>query len=75
MIDDNYLIKRCLQKDRKCQRILYEKYASLMLGVCMRYTGNREEAEDILQEGFFSNSRFRLLESVRFFRQVHTGLR
>ena len=52
MIDDNYLIKRCIQKDRKCQRILYEKYASLMLGVCMRYTGNREEAEDILQEGF-----------------------
>ena len=52
MIDDHYLIKRCIQKDRKCQRILYEKYASLMLGVCMRYTGNRAEAEDILQEGF-----------------------
>lgn len=52
MIDDQYLIKRCIQKDRKCQRILYEKYAALMLGVCMRYTENKAEAEDILQEGF-----------------------
>ncbi|MFW5878088.1 MAG: RNA polymerase sigma factor [bacterium] len=52
MIDDQYLIKRCIQKDRKCQRILYEKYAALMLGVCMRYTDNKAEAEDILQEGF-----------------------
>jgi DNA-directed RNA polymerase specialized sigma24 family protein len=52
MIDDQYLIKRCIQKDRKCQRLLYEKYASLMLGVCMRYANNKAEAEDILQEGF-----------------------
>ena len=52
MIDDSYLIKRCIEKDRKCQKLLYEKYASLMLGVCIRYADNREEAEDILQEGF-----------------------
>jgi RNA polymerase sigma-70 factor, ECF subfamily len=52
MIDDSYLIKRCIEKDRKCQKLLYEKYASLMLGVCIRYADNREGAEDILQEGF-----------------------
>ncbi len=52
MIDDSYLVKRCLERDRRCQRLLYEKYASLMLGVLMRYAGSRAEAEDILQEGF-----------------------
>jgi RNA polymerase sigma factor (sigma-70 family) len=52
MFDDDYLIKRCIHKDRKCQRLLYEKYSSLMLGVCRRYSDTREEAEDILQDGF-----------------------
>ena len=52
MTDDQYLINRCNQKDRRCQKLLYEKYSSLMLGVCMRYTCNLSEAEDILQEGF-----------------------
>ena len=34
------------------QRELYERYASKMYGVCLRYAGNAQEAEDILQEGF-----------------------
>jgi RNA polymerase sigma-70 factor (ECF subfamily) len=32
--------------------MLYERYAGVMLAVCMRYSKNREEAEDLLQEGF-----------------------
>lgn len=34
------------------QRALYERFAPKMFGVCLRYAGNTEEAEDILQEGF-----------------------
>ncbi len=34
------------------QRELYERFASKMYGVCLRYAANAEEAEDILQEGF-----------------------
>jgi RNA polymerase sigma-70 factor (ECF subfamily) len=34
------------------QRELYNRFASKMYGVCLRYAGNAEEAEDILQEGF-----------------------
>ena len=34
------------------QRELYERFASKMYGVCLRYAGNAEEAEDILQDGF-----------------------
>lgn len=46
------LIKRCIKKDRAAQAELYGLYAPTMLGVCYRYTKNREDAEDILQEGF-----------------------
>jgi RNA polymerase sigma-70 factor (ECF subfamily) len=34
------------------QRALYDKFASKMLGVCLRYSHDQEEAEDMLQEGF-----------------------
>ncbi|GAB3169924.1 RNA polymerase sigma factor [Telluribacter humicola] len=44
---------RALQKaDPKAQRQVYEKYSSRMLGVCMRYIGDRMAAEDVLVEGF-----------------------
>lgn len=33
--------------------ILYEKYAPMMFGVCRRYVRNKEDAEDILVEGFY----------------------
>lgn len=46
------LIKRCLNKDRKAQKMLFDKYSSMMMGVCLRYANNRSNAEDILQEGF-----------------------
>jgi RNA polymerase sigma factor (sigma-70 family) len=34
------------------QEELYRRYSSKLFGVCLRYAGNAEEAEDILQEGF-----------------------
>ena len=40
------------QADRNAQKSLFEKYRSTMLGVCMRYARDRDEAEDILMEGF-----------------------
>jgi len=46
------LIKACLAEDRNAQRNLYELLAPQMFGVCLRYANNREEAEDIMQEGF-----------------------
>ena len=32
--------------------MLYEKYAGKMLYVCLRYTKNKDEAQDVLQEAF-----------------------
>ncbi len=46
------LIKGCLKEDRECQKELYQRFSGKMMAVCLRYAGNRMEAEDILQEGF-----------------------
>jgi RNA polymerase sigma-70 factor (ECF subfamily) len=46
------LIQACINGDRYSQSSLYAQYALKMFGVCMRYSKNREEAEEIMQEGF-----------------------
>jgi RNA polymerase sigma-70 factor (ECF subfamily) len=52
MISDEQIIEGCLAGKRKAYSMLYRKYASVMLGICMRYCQNRADAEDVLQEGF-----------------------
>ncbi len=51
MLDEKEIIEGCCRNDRKAQKALYEQYASMLLGVCIRYSGRRDEAEDILQDG------------------------
>jgi RNA polymerase sigma-70 factor (ECF subfamily) len=46
------IIKGCLQNDRRSQEELFRLYYGKMLGVCMRYTADRDSAEEVLQEGF-----------------------
>src|SRR6476661_54089 len=48
------LVKGCLSGVPAFQRALYKRYASKMLTVCLRYVKKREEAEDVLQEGFIT---------------------
>lgn len=38
--------------DRKSQKALYDLLARKMLAVCLRYMGDKDLAEDILQDGF-----------------------
>ncbi|WP_208419833.1 RNA polymerase sigma factor [Paraflavitalea devenefica] len=45
-------MKKCIAGDRIAQAKLYNLYARKMLGVCMWYAKNREEAEEILHDGF-----------------------
>lgn len=47
------LIEGCARGDRRAQQQLYERYASLMYPICVRYLG-REDAKDMLQEGFLT---------------------
>ena len=47
------LIAGCVRGDRSAQRMLYERYSSVMYPVCVRYLG-REDAKDVLQDGFLT---------------------
>ena len=49
---EHLLIEGCIAGDRAFQTKLYDLFAPKMLGVCMRYAKNREEAEEVLHEGF-----------------------
>ena len=46
------LISACIAKERWAQKLLYEEHYPKMMGVCLRYAGNQDEALDILHEGF-----------------------
>lgn len=49
---DSELVEGCLQGHRDSQQQLYKKYASKMFGVCLGYAKDRDDAKDIMQEGF-----------------------
>ena len=51
-MDDSTLVKNCVKGDQRSQRVLFEKFAPKMLGICMRYAKDTHQAEDVLQEGF-----------------------
>jgi RNA polymerase sigma-70 factor (ECF subfamily) len=46
------IIEGCLRGDRKSQFELYEKYYGKMMGVCYRYASDRDEANELVQQGF-----------------------
>ena len=46
------IIKGCQQNKIKYQKMLYDRFADLMFGICLRYTKTKEEAEDVFQDGF-----------------------
>ena len=46
------LAAACKGGDRKAQKRLFDALAPKMMALCLRYMGNREDAEDVLQEGF-----------------------
>lgn len=52
--DEVKLIKKCLRRNPKAQRYLYEKYKVMWFMICLRYGRNKDEAEDMLQEGLIS---------------------
>src|SRR5665647_1246440 len=46
------MIKGCLAGNRRDQELLYRRHAARLYAVCLQYSGNDDEARDILQEGF-----------------------
>jgi len=58
---DDAILQGCLRNDTTAQRELYNRYSPKMLSVCYRFAHHREDAEDMLQEGF-----------IKVFSQIHT---
>jgi len=50
--EEKDLIVACIRKERWAQKVLYEEYYGKMMGVCLRYSNNKDDALDILHEGF-----------------------
>jgi len=48
------IIEGCKQGDRRCQDALVKKYAGTLMAICMRYTKDRNNASDALQETFIN---------------------
>jgi len=55
------ILQGCLKNHAAAQRELYNRYSPKMLAVCYRFGHTREDAEDMLQEGF-----------IKIFTQIHT---
>lgn len=51
-MDDTTLVIECVNGNVRAQRMLFDKFARKMLGVCIRYAKSTEQAEDVLQDGF-----------------------
>lgn len=48
------LLEACKRGDRTAQKKLYDSLAAKMFAICLRYMGQRDAAEDVLQEGFIT---------------------
>ncbi|RLD40145.1 MAG: RNA polymerase subunit sigma-70 [Bacteroidetes bacterium] len=51
-IETEKLLKACKKGSYKARSKVYKIYAPMLLGICLRYTKNKSEAEDVLHEGF-----------------------
>ena len=51
---ESELIRSCIEGDRKSQKVLYDRLAPRMFPICIRYIGDRDQAEDVLQDGFIT---------------------
>ena len=51
---DLQIIDLRIKGDRASQKVLYDRLAPRMFPLCIRYIGDREMAEDILQDGFIT---------------------
>jgi RNA polymerase sigma-70 factor (ECF subfamily) len=46
------LIKQCANNDRKAQKEIYQLFAGKLYSICLKYSKNKQEAQDNFQDGF-----------------------
>jgi RNA polymerase sigma-70 factor (ECF subfamily) len=58
LIDLESIVNQCKKNNKQAQATLYNWLAPKIVGLCLRYMQNRDEAEDVMQDTFvklFSN--------------------
>ncbi|MDD2636713.1 MAG: RNA polymerase sigma factor [Bacteroidales bacterium] len=60
------IVDGCIRGDRDSQHLLYKATYGKMLGTCMRYAANTDEAKDFLHDGYI-----KVFEKIKYFK--HTG--
>ncbi|MFH2143009.1 MAG: RNA polymerase sigma factor [Bacteroidota bacterium] len=63
MLEDNKLVELCLKNSKAGFEELYKRFSAKMFGVCLRYSRNYHDAEDLMHEGFI-----RVFEKLKDFR-------
>jgi len=48
------LIAKCAKNDRKAQSEIYQIYAGKLFALCLKYSRNKQEAQDNLQDAFIT---------------------
>jgi RNA polymerase sigma-70 factor (ECF subfamily) len=48
----NKLIKQCANNDRKAQKEIYQLFSGKLFSICLKYSKNKQEAQDNFQDGF-----------------------
>lgn len=54
------IIDKCKKGDRKAAEELYQMFSAKMFAICIRFSKDRSEAEDTLQDGFI-----KIFDSIR----------
>ncbi|HLF62504.1 MAG TPA: sigma-70 family RNA polymerase sigma factor [Saprospiraceae bacterium] len=50
--EERDFIQACIARERWAQRKLYEDYYGSLMGLCLRYADNQDDALDILHDGY-----------------------
>lgn len=61
-LSDTELIRRCLYRESRAQELLYRRYFSFAISVCLRYTRDRYAAMEIVNDSFM-----KVLENIGVF--------
>lgn len=56
------ILQGCREKNPTAQKQLFEAYYSFGINICMRYADNREEAEEMFDDGFL-----RILNKIEYY--------
>jgi len=63
IFNEQELVNGCKQRNRFSQKQLYDVFGGKLFAICMRYTKNRSDAEDVLQDAFI-----KIYENISSFR-------